>query len=274
MENNAKNILVPWDFTETSIYSLEHAINVARVMDFKITLVHISPNSKAIKDLQSKLDQVASDYSKQFNFSIGASASQGKVFNKITKMASLPDTAFVIMKTDGIQGWQKYFGSNAIKMIRGSKTPFIVIQNPPTNQTFERIVYPIDFRSENKELVSFILYLTKFYKCKIYIFRMTTNDQIHKKTIANNIIFAKSLFEGKRFEFEIIKAEGVTDYTTEMLSFANSVNADLIVTQLQRNLTFTKFLLGVREQNIIANPYKIPVVCLNPKELTVYAGFH
>lgn len=274
MENNEKNILVPWDFTPTSVYSLEHAVNIAKVMGQNIILVHITEKSHDIASTHDKLKVISVEMSAKHNIPIGVLVKHGKVYKKIGELASLPETALVVMKTDGIKGWQKYFGSNAIKIIRGSKIPFIVIQQPPISKMFERIVYPIDYRTENKELVSYLLFMTKYYQSKIYIYKMFTNDQFHKKGIANNINFAKSLFESKHLDFEIIKADGKGDTADELLNFANSVKADLIVTQLQRHLTLTKFLMGVKEQKIIANRYKIPVVCLNPKELTVYAGFH
>lgn len=274
MENNEKNILVPWDFSATSVFSLEHAVNIAKVMGQNILLVHIAHRSEDIAGLEEKLKLIAAEMSVKSGLSIGYLVKHGKVFKKIAELASQPETGLVVMKTDGIQGRQKYFGSNAIKIIRGSKIPFIVVQQAPQAAKFERIVYPVDYRTENKELVSYLMYMTKFYPAKLYLYKMFTKDQFHKKGIANNINFAKSMFEGKHLDYEIIKAEGKGDSAQELLAFAKSINADLIITQLQRNLTLTKFLLGVKEQTIIANQYKIPVVCLNPKELTVYGGFH
>ena len=81
------------------------------------------------------------------------------------------------------------------------------------------------------------------------------------------------MFESNHVNFEIVDGKGKDGYAEEINNFAKSVNADMIVIQLQRNLTLSKFLMGVKEQQIVHNPYHIPVMCINPKEVLVYAGF-
>ena len=130
-----------------------------------------------------------------------------------------------------------------------------------------------NFIPENKEVVSTLLNLSKYYNAKIYIFKTHSSDKTFKKTIANNVSFAKMMLESKHIEFEIIEGSGLKDYSIEVNEYAHSINADLIIVQLLRNLTLSKFLMGVKEQNVIANSYKIPVMVLNPKEIRVYAGF-
>jgi hypothetical protein len=157
--------------------------------------------------------------------------------------------------------------------MRGSKAPFIVVQQPPVSESFQRVVFPIDYRPENKELVTSILQFAKYYNIKLYLFKTKVNDRIFRKHIANNINFAKMMFDAKQINYEIAVSTGKKNYPTEVNEFAESINADLIFIQLQRNLTLSKFLFGVKEQNIVSNPYKIPVMCISPRELKVYAGF-
>ncbi len=49
---------------------------------------------------------------------------------------------------------QKFTGSWALKVIVGSEVPFIVVRDKPHHQEkIRNIIFPIDFRSENKEKV-------------------------------------------------------------------------------------------------------------------------
>jgi nucleotide-binding universal stress UspA family protein len=273
MDSLQRNIIVPWDFAPSSNYALEHAIKIAKIRNYNISLLHIVEHGKEEASSHAKLKEIAATTQERTGIQINLLIQSGDVLTSISELASLPDTELVIMKTDGIKGIQKYTGSRAIKIMRGSKSPFIVVQEPPTDELFHRIVYPIDYRPENKEVISILLNLSKFYNAKIHIFKARSTDVSFKKTIANNLNFAKMMLESKQLPFEICEAPGVVDYATEVNEYANQIKADIIIIQLQRNLTLSKFLFGVKEQNIIANPYKIPVMCLNPREVKVYAGF-
>ena len=270
---NLETIIVPWDFSPSSDFALQHAVNIAKIRGFSITVIHIIKAAKDEKKCIDKLNILAEQNRESTGIPTYSRILSGNIYKCIRDQAALPGTALVVMKTDGIKGSQKYFGSRAIKMMRGSKIPFIVVQRPPLHNTFENIVLPVDYRTENKELVSYLLHLSKFYSSKLHLFKVFTNDQIFKKHISNNLNFAKSMFEGKQISYEIANSKGTENVDNEIINYAEQIKADLILIQLQRNLTFTSFIFGVREQNIIANKYKVAVMCLNPKELTVYTGF-
>jgi nucleotide-binding universal stress UspA family protein len=274
MDTTPRNILVPWDFTPSSNYALQHAIKIAKVMNLNISLIHIITQAKEEAKWQAKLKTIASDAQSNSGIETTVLIQSGDVLTSISELASFPDTALVVMKTDGIRGMQRYTGSLAMKIMRGSKAPFIVVQQPPVSEGFQRIVYPIDYRPENKELITSILHLCKYYSnTKLFLFWPQVKDRIFRKNVANNVNFAKMMFDAKKMNYEVCVGKGKKNYAAEVNDFAKSVNSDLIVIQLQRNLTLSKFLFGVKEQNIVANPYKIPVMCISPKELRVYAGF-
>jgi nucleotide-binding universal stress UspA family protein len=268
-----KNILVPWDFAPSSNFALELAVRIAKIRNYNISLLHIIKNTKDEAKYLGKLKEVANETQDKTGIATTVLIQNGDVFTTISELASLPDTEIVIMKTDGITSAQKYIGSRAMKIMRGSKSPFIVVQKSPEEHLFQKVVFPIDYRSENKEVTSMLLSLSKYYNAKIYIFKTHSSDKTFKKTIANNISFARMMFESKHIDYEIFEGPGLKDYCIEVNEYAHNIGADLIIVQLQRNLTFTKFLMGVKEQRIVANPYKIPVMVLNPREIRVYAGF-
>ncbi len=270
---NLDTILVPWDFSASSDFALQHAVKIAKIRNFSITILHIIKDSKEEAKYIEKLNKLANENQEKSGITTKGLILTGNIYKCIRDKSTSQGIALVVMKTDGIKGSQKYFGSRAIKMMRGSKVPFIVVQQPPFNKIYENIVLPVDFRTENKELVSYLLHLSKYYSSTLHLFKVFTKDHIFKKNISNNLNFAKSMFEGKQIEFDIANAQGVENTDNEIINYAHQINADLILIQLQRNLTLTSFIFGVKEQNIIANKYKIPVMCVNPMGLTVYTGF-
>jgi nucleotide-binding universal stress UspA family protein len=273
MDNSPRYILVPLDFTSASDYALEHAINIAKVMNLSISLLHIINHQKEEADSRAKLAEIAEITERQHGITVSKITMIGNIFTTISEIASQDDCAVVVMKTSGPTGVQKYTGSRAIKIIKGSKAPYIVVQKAPSKDKFVDIVYPIDYRVENKELLSYILNFSKFYEFKLHLIKVHTTDRVFLKNVTNNLNFAKSMLESRNLTFQVFHSTGKSDYATEINDYAHSVNADLIITQLQRNLTLSKFIFGVKEQKIIANPYKIPVMCVNPKDLWVFGGF-
>src|SRR6266542_4725163 len=176
MDTIAKNILVPWDFTPSSTFALEHAIKIAKIRNYNISLVHIVKHSKEEGKYHAKLAEIANETQSKTGIPTTVLIQTGDVLTTVSEMASLPETELVIMKTDGIVGMQKYTGSKAIKIMRGSKPPFVVVQKSPMNGLFHKIVFPIDYRTENKEIVNTLLNLSKVYNGKIYIFKTKSND--------------------------------------------------------------------------------------------------
>ncbi len=273
MNMSPRYILVPLDFTPSSDYALQHAIKIAKVMNLSISLLHIISTQKEEAASVARLNEISEATQRNHEINVSKIIMIGNIYTTISDLASQADCALVVMKTDGITGSQKYTGSRAMKIITGSKSPFIVVQQPPLKDIFVDIVYPIDYRVENKEILSYILNYSKFYDFKLHLIKIHTTDRIFLKNVTNNLNYAKSMLESKGLNYQIHIGIGKLDYASEINEYANSVNADLIITQLQRNLTLSKFIFGVKEQKILVNPYKIPVMCVNPKDMWVFAGF-
>jgi hypothetical protein len=153
----------------------------------------------------------------------------------------------------------------------GSKIPFYVVQAPPKRLGFRKVVFPIDFRKENKEKLAWISFMSKYYTSKIYLYKPNANDYV----IRNNLEFAKRFLEGKSIDYEIVTGKGKFNLTKETVDFANKIKSELIIIMLSKNITLAKVMLGLKDQNYISNEYKIPVLCLNPRsDLRKYEGFY
>lgn len=274
MENPIKKILVPWDFSEHSYFALQNAVELSKVTKYTIVLLHIVSKVKEETEARQKLEKVVTDVENKFKVKPEYLVKVGTIFNTIKEIASEPDYGIAVMKTDGVKGMQRYTGSRAIKIIEGSRIPFIVVQQPPKKAVFEKILLPIDYRIENKQILSYVSNFNRFYQFKLWLMKPQTNDKIFKKNIGNTINLAKVILDSKNIPYEVISAESKGNYADQIIECARVKECDLIITQLEKNLTLTKFLFGVKEQKILANPYKIPVMCVNQLALSRYGGFY
>ena len=265
MEKLNKPILVPWDFSQVAEYALEHAVHLANLIDSDVNLVHIVKGKKEVEEATEKMNKIADDCLKKFNVKPDFFVRVGTIFKTINEVSDEISANFVIMGTHGMKGMQKILGSWALKVIAGSKAPFVVVQAPPKREQYKSIVFPVDFKIENKEKLRWVQYLAKLYHTKIEICKPNITDALMKKRTTANLLFAKKFFDDKGIDYEISTVEGEGDFADETIKFAEKKNADLIIIMTTKRISFQDYVLGAAEQNIISNDARIPVMCVNPR---------
>ena len=272
-QKSKKPILVTWDFTEKSGFALEHGINLAQHINTSVTLIHIVKKDKEVDAVQVKMDALAEETSKKYNVKTDTVVPVGDIFHTISDVATDIHAEMVIMGTHGMKGMQKLIGSWALKVIAGSKVPFIVVQAPPTSHGFEKIVFPLDFRRENKEKINWIYYIGKLYNSTFYIIKDKVTDKKFKKGVTSNLLFTEKFLKSNEIPYEIHTSTGKKSFTHETIDFAHEVNADLLLIMTTKDITVADYVLGANEQQIISNEYQIPVMCINPRPGKIASGF-
>jgi nucleotide-binding universal stress UspA family protein len=269
MNNEGNEIIVTWDFTNISQCALEHAIRISRTINKDIILLHILPEKVTEKDKESaieKLNIIIEETERRFNIKPSFVLQEGNIFKTISEYSVSINASLVVMGTHGIKGSQKLFGSWALKVIVGSAAPFIVVQDKPkTHEKYSNIVFPIDFKSENKEKLYWAIYFGKYFNSKVHLYKYPVNDKSLQKKINSNLNFAIKFLIQNNLDYEIYSPEKVTDFNKSTVEFAKGINADLILIMTTKYITFFDYIFGAKEQKIIANSEKIPVMCVNPK---------
>jgi len=276
MGDNDHIILIPWDFTPVAEHALQHGFKFAnRAKSKKIVLLHIIKTDKEYDDAFSRLSQIAKDFQGVNNLDIEPMVRKGTIFTTIGEVATEIQSELVVMGTHGLRGMQKLTGSWALKVIVNSKVPFVVVQEPPKEDELKHIVFPIDFKRENKEKLNLAIYLDTYFKPKFHIVKPNTTDVGFIKRIRANMIFCRNFMDSKSIDYEINTLEGKKSFAIETIDFAKDINADLILIISTKNIGIADYVLGASEQYIIANSARIPVMVVNPREnLTKYSGFY
>jgi nucleotide-binding universal stress UspA family protein len=270
MEEHKKLIIVPWDFTDVAESALAHAVKIGRMVGNDICLLHIVDPAVKVKaegEKRALLKHIADESSKKYNVNIIAKVIKGSIFTSIAEFANDKDTEanLVVMGTHGMKGMQKLTGSWALKVIVKSKIPFIVVQEPPADQDrYHNIVFPVDFRVENKEKMGMAIFMGKYFDSKVHILKTVTTDKGLTTKVNRNLNFAVKYLIQNNVEYEIHEVPN-GKFAQQTIDFAQKTKADLILIVTTKNITFADYVLGASEQFIIANSSKIPVCCVNPK---------
>lgn len=277
MKKDRNTILVTWDYTEVSEFALLHAIRIAKMVENNIRIIHVVDSVTAKK----KFNEVEKNFRKnaealqiKYGLPLQTIILTGNIFAEISNYASESDANMVIMGTHGIKGVQKITGSRALKVIAGSTVPFIVVQDKPQSEDrFKSIVFPIDFKAENKEKLQWAIYLGKYFNSKVYLFKAPVTDKGLLKKVNTNLNFAVKYLIQNNLDYEIHTGNKSSKFAEETLQFAKKVKADLILITTTKYINIADIMFfGAPEQYIIANSSKIPVMCVNPRAAYANVG--
>ncbi len=267
MEVDSKIIVVPWDFTPVTEYALQHAIKISRMTHNDICLLHIVEKittEGGIKAKQAAMNNKGNEIEQKYGVTVKTHVQRGTIFKQIPEFVNDHSASLVVMGTHGMNGMQKLTGSWALKVIAKSRVPFIVVQAPPADmEKFRIIVCPIDWRAEEKEKLSMAIYMSKYFDTKVHILKATRKDESLAKKANLNLNFTVRMLIQNNIEYEIreVPSDKLGEQTIEI---AQQLNADLILIMTTKDITFADYVVGAKEQYIIANSSKIPVCCVNP----------
>lgn len=273
MEKSLHKILVTWDFSEKSEFALAHAVKLGRQLGTQIELVHVVKKESEIAEATEKLDSEAIRAEATYGIKPLIKVLEGSIFHSIGDYTKVEDVKIVVMGTHGIRGMQKITGSWALKVITSSEVPFIVVQDMPRVETYDKIVFPVNFKAENKEKLIWAIYLAKYFNSKIYLFKPPVDDEYYLTKVNNNLLFAKKHLKHYGVDFELHTAEKASNFEDEMLQFAQDISAELVLIMTTKGIGLSDYIFGASEQYIINNSAKVPIMCVNPRKDVAKANY-
>jgi nucleotide-binding universal stress UspA family protein len=266
-------ILVTWDFTEKNVFALEHAVNLAKHIKHDIAVIHVVKRDSEIEKTKKQISDEIMEKFANTGVQPNIIVRSGTIFSTIAEIAEEIKARMVVMGTHGIKGMQKLLGSWALKVIAGSKSPFIVVQDHPKSEVFREIVLPINYRRENKESINWANFFARAFNARFHIFYAKHTDTNFVKGVESNLLFLNKYFSQKNIRYEIKSASGSKEFQDEVIQYAKEINTDAIMVITTRDIGFADYVLGAQEQYIIANNERIPVICINPKPAKLGGGF-
>ncbi|MBE9491426.1 MAG: universal stress protein, partial [Bacteroidetes bacterium] len=265
MENEFNNIvLVPTDFSDICQNAIDHGTEIAEYLNFKLVVLHVIkeelPKDVIIDNLQNIIHNIKKNSNVQAEFLI----KEGNIFNEIHKTATDIGAKLMMLGTHGKKGLQYLFGSHAFKVITKSPVPTIVVQKKGFNKGYKKIVFPINDFTEARQQVQWSMLIAKSFGSEILIFQQPHKDPgiASKIKIASQQI--EEAFNNNGIKFEIKIADKASDFADQLIGYAVSNNADLMVIMTSPDIFSPDFRSGQWSEEIMFNKAQIPVMCINP----------
>ncbi len=273
MANRRNNILlVPTDFSEICQNAIDHAVDLASQVNFKVTLLHIidrdsrakseeNPSSGAEFKLQQIVDKIRNESGITADFIIR----EGNIFDDIGEVAKEIGANMLILGTHGKKGLQYLFGSHAMKVIAHSPVAVIVVQKRKISHNgYQKLVFPVGLYTEARQQVSHAIAASHMFGSDILMFQQVSPNEDDNSKIG---IISKQIekeFEDHDVKFTVASAGKTSNFSKQLIDFAITNNADLILMMTDSNINNPDFNNSSWSEQLIFNDAQIPVMCINP----------
>lgn len=276
-----KRILIPFDFSETSALSLDHAVHMAKTAGAELYLLHIIETStfpssiahafsgfeKKVEEASNeKLKELSDELSTKHGIKVHTITEVGKIYKRIVHTAKQAHIDLVLMGTHGASGSSYIIGSNTTRVVQESHCPVISFQTHSTKLGFTNIALPIDDSPESRQKVNFAMEIAKLFNAKITVIGLNRNgNEDYQRKFRIKIEQVEDFLGQHGVQTDTIYQQG-EDLAKNTLAAATEINADLLVIMTEQEPSITGMLMGTYATKII-NGSKIPVMTVRPAEI-------
>jgi nucleotide-binding universal stress UspA family protein len=187
---------------------------------------------------------------------------EGSIFTEIGEVVKDLGVSLVYLGTHGKVGLQHLTGSYALKVVTSSDAPTIVVQKRPFSEGYRQIVLPMTSEAGPLDKTKWAVYIAKKFNATIHLYLVgDSNDAVYNasKQIADYL--AKN-----NVKYTERTAGKSGNFSKQVIDYATTTNADLIMIMTNPDKGFGKYLLGSYDEEIIFNASQIPVMCINPRK--------
>ena len=279
MDKSGNIILIPTDFSEVCQNAIDHGSEIAKSLNYEVCLLHaINSDTKSFLKkekknetfIEEKLSESAKSIKIKYNMKVSIIARDGDLFDVIQDVGDEINASLLMLGTHGKVGMQRLTGSYASKVVLNSKVPVIVVQERSFGKSYKDIVFPVNHSDQDRQKVKWAVFISKIFGSRIHILKnKEANSEIGKKInlVTNQI---KDIFDKNSVLYTESTTKKSGDFDDQVLHYAVSKETDLIMIMTQKQEYAPSFLLGPWDEKMMFNKSQIPVMCVNPRQLSYY----
>ncbi|MEO5572229.1 MAG: universal stress protein [Bacteroidia bacterium] len=291
-----KKILIPLDFSASSLKAIDFAVNLSKLTDAEITLLHVLENFYATTDpfyaviprfegyeneirkiSSDRLDKEAEKIKKKGTIKVNILSASGRTHKEIIRISKKIKADIIIMGTHGVSGFREFvMGSNTFSVVRDAPCPVLSVQGKSKAGGFKNILVPFSDRPHSREKVMYAIKMAEIQNAAVHVLGIdSAQTKNHSKKITLEAEQIRDIVERHNLKCRVKVVAALYDQDT-VLKYAKKINADLIVVMgdaTKQNIV--QYFTGSYSQQII-NHSTIPVLSIhsefNPKTVRLWHG--
>ncbi|MCC6279653.1 MAG: universal stress protein [Saprospiraceae bacterium] len=285
---NIKHILVPIDFSVTSLNAMDTAVAMTKRHEAKLTLLHIVnksilsyhhadvlPIASAVPmiemmrdEAKEMLSQITDKVAAQHGIGVQGEITQGFVSSEICKSAERLGADLVVMGTHGASGFREFFiGTNSFAVVKHAPCPVLTV--PPNGkwESFSKILFPVRDTPGALEKYDFLRKIIRQNKAVLHVLGISdTGSTSSEDWVEKKIQKLKSKLRDDDVECLTQLLKPTEQVAEEVLHTAKTKQMDLIAITATLDYGIRDFFVGPYTQQIV-NHAKVPVLSIRPVKL-------
>jgi len=280
-----KKILIPVDFSETSLLAIRHGVFIASFTKAELHLLHVVNLHYEAQDLflpyvqidqsqienkaMEKLEALSDELQKEFGVSSSCIIRTGSPSFEIVHVAEELEISLIVMGTHGYAPLQVFIiGSVALKVLTKSPCPTMAMNSEADHKGYSKIVLPIDTSAHTRQKVNYAIEFAKQFNSSLHVIGLLGADDAKEKPAMELILSqVKALADRASVTCSVQLLEQVKNRATSTVDYANQNAADLIIIMSDQDAELTGLFLGPYAQQII-HASKVPVIAIKPLDLS------
>lgn len=263
--------LIPFDFSSVSEDALRLALNLAIHNDGKVLMLHFVESKKDIAVTNERFKKITEQFAEEERNRISCKTLVGNIYDSIATAAEVAEATMIVMGTHGAKGFQKLFGSHALRLVSSAHAPFLITQGGEAFSKIRNIVMPYYFERESIQIANFAGFIAKQFDATIHLVGSHPKDEWLAGATHKNQLVLRKFFNDHNIRYELINLPQERVYQKELVEYAESVNAELIAVAYHNESFLPTMHSFVQE--LIENEKQIPVLTVNTEDLTVTSGY-
>lgn len=276
-------ILIPVDFSETSMLAIKHGAFIAQYTKADLSLLHVvnipfisqdlflptvnlEDQSQMEKKAMQKLLELCADIKKEYGVNAEGVIKVGSPNREISSVAKEVKASLIIMGTHGYSPLQEILiGSTALKVITNAPCPTMAMSSVATHKGYNKIVMPFDTTVTSRQKVNFTLEFAKKFNASVHNVALL-DDEDDRPTMEVVLHQVEELAKEKGVTCTSETLTNVKNRATATVNFANEKGADLIVIMTDQDAELSGLFLGTYAQQVLHHS-KVPVIAVHPEDL-------
>jgi nucleotide-binding universal stress UspA family protein len=253
--DNNRLILVPCDFSPLSYFAMEHGANMAKAMKCGMAILHVTKSQSEVQAMSRKMNFIAEDWFVKFDVRPDVIVRQGgSPYSVIRAVANELNPMLVVLKTDG--------GVHTIKILSGTSTPYLVVQSEPKSDVIKKIAFPINFLHKHDEKLIRLVHFSEIYpEAAMHVITPSGRNADKERIVSASISLTVRVMENQGIKVDFVTHDKLKNTAETIVEL--SKDADMIVAQLEEVSWLNRLIFGLREEKLVTNADKIPVLCFN-----------
>lgn len=283
---NPSKILIPVDFSATSLLAIEHGAFTAQLGKADVVLLHVinsqfnsvnmflpivklTDQENFEKEIEVKMNELASDINKKYGVRVQSFIKTGSPSHVINETAKEISASLIVMGTHGYSPLEELvIGGIAMKVLTKSPCPTMVMSSKADHKGYSNILIPIDSSANSRQKVNYAIGFAKCFSAQLHAVALLNSDE--EELIEEMHLILKQIGElatenGVVYTGEVLK--DVKNKANSTIKTAEKKGSDMVIIMTDQDAELSGLFLGAYSQQII-HLNKVPTIAIKPKNLS------